>query len=505
MVMANQNYKIEPKRDEKESKMEYETIIGLEIHAQLSTKSKIFCGCSTQFGDQPNTHGCPVCLGMPGVLPVLNRKAVEYALKMALAAGSEIQPRSRFLRKNYFYPDLPKGYQISQYQSESEPPLATGGGIEIEADGRPKRIRLRRIHMEEDAGKLVHEEEYVPEGESLFDVNRCGVPLIEIVTEPDINSPEEAYQFVSKLRQILVYLGICEGNMEEGNIRIDANISVRPKGSPQLGTRTEIKNMNSLHNLQRALETEMKRQVELLEQGGEVIQQTMTWDAKKETIAPMRSKEESHDYRYFPEPDLVPVEVDKQWLERLEANMPELPTARRRRFVQQYHLPEYDAEVLTASRELAEYYEECVNCGAAPKMASNWVMGEVNRVLNEKKITPEQFSIAPESLAELLQLISDGTLSTKIAKDVFAEMVETGRRAGQIVKEKALVQVTDRGELGKIIDEVLTENSQQKEQYLAGKKQLLGFFVGQVMKKTQGKANPKLANEILLEKLKGET
>jgi len=483
--------------------MEYETMIGLEIHAQLSTKSKIFCGCSTEFGDQPNTHGCPICLGMPGVLPVLNHKAVEYALKLALAVGSEIQPRSRFLRKNYFYPDLPKGYQISQYQSESEPPLATGGSIEIEVDGHHKRIRLRRIHMEEDAGKLVHEEEYVPEGQSLFDVNRCGVPLIEIVTEPDINSPEEAYQFLSKLKQILVYLGICEGNMEKGNIRIDTNISVRPKGTPQLGTRTEIKNMNSLHNLQRALETEIKRQVGLLERGGKVIQQTMTWDAKREIIAPMRSKEESHDYRYFPEPDLVPIEVDKQWLEKLKANMPELPTARRRRFVQQYNLPEYDAEVLTASRGLADYYEECVKFGASPKMASNWVMGEVNRVLNEKKITPQQLSVTPKSLAELLQLVSNGTLSTKIARDVFAEMVQTGRRAEKIVKEKGLVQVTDRGKLEEVIDEVLAENPQQREQYLAGKKQLLGFFVGQVMKKTQGKANPKLANQILQERLRG--
>ncbi|RKY72727.1 MAG: Asp-tRNA(Asn)/Glu-tRNA(Gln) amidotransferase GatCAB subunit B [Candidatus Latescibacterota bacterium] len=483
--------------------MEYETMIGLEIHAQLSTKSKIFCGCSTEFGDQPNTHGCPICLGMPGVLPVLNHKAVEYALKLALAVGSEIQPRSRFLRKNYFYPDLPKGYQISQYQSESEPPLATGGSIEIEVDSHTKRIRLRRIHMEEDAGKLVHEEEYVPEGQSLFDVNRCGVPLIEIVTEPDINSPEEAYQFLSKLKQILVYLGICEGNMEKGNIRIDTNISVRPKGAPQLGTRTEIKNMNSLHNLQRALETEIKRQVGLLERGGKVIQQTMTWDAKREIIAPMRSKEESHDYRYFPEPDLVPIEVDKQWLEKLKADMPELPTARRRRFVQQYNLPEYDAEVLTASRGLADYYEECVKSGASPKMASNWVMGEVNRVLNEKKITPQELSVTPESLAELLQLVSNGTLSTKIARDVFAEMVQTGRRAGKIVKEKGLVQLTDRGKLGEVIDEVLAENPDQREQYLAGKKQLLGFFVGQVMKKTQGKANPKLANQILQDRLRG--
>jgi aspartyl-tRNA(Asn)/glutamyl-tRNA(Gln) amidotransferase subunit B len=484
--------------------MDYETIIGLEIHAQLATKSKIFCGCNAEFGDQPNTHGCPVCLGMPGVLPVLNHKVVEYALKMALATGSKIQPQSRFLRKNYFYPDLPKGYQISQYQSESEPPLATGGGIEVEVDGRPKKIMLRRIHMEEDAGKLVHEEDYVPEGQSLFDVNRCGVPLIEIVTEPDINSPEEAYQFSSKLKQILVYLGICEGNMEKGNIRIDVNISVRPKGAPELGTRTEIKNMNSLRNLQRALETEIKRQVELLKRGEKVIQQTMTWDAKKETIAPMRSKEESHDYRYFPEPDLVPVEVDEQWLERLKADMPELPVARRRRFVQEYQLPEYDAEVLTASRELADYYEECVNYGTPAKMASNWVMGEVTRVLNEKKTTPEEFSVIPKSLAELLRLVSDGILSTRIAKDVFAEMVERGRRAGQIVEEKGLVQVTDKEKLGRIINEVLAENQQQREQYLAGKKQILGFLVGQVMKKTRGKANPKLANEILLEKLRRE-
>ena len=481
--------------------MDYESVIGLEVHAQLATKSKIFCGCTTEFGGEPNTHGCPVCLGMPGVLPVLNRKVVDYALRMALAVGSEIQPRSRFLRKNYFYPDLPKGYQISQYQSETEPPLAIGGGIEIAVNGTEKTIRLRRIHMEEDAGKSVHDEAYVRENESLVDVNRCGVPLLEIVTEPDIRSPEEAYLYLTKLRQILIYLGICEGNMEEGNVRIDTNISVRPEGSSELGTLAEIKNMNSFRNVLRALEYERERQISLLEDGEHVAHETLQWDPERNVTSPMRSKEDSDDYRYFPEPDLVPVEVDQAWIEEVRTQIPELPEEKRARFVREYGLREYDAEVLATSRDVADYYERCVAEGADPRQASNWVMGDVLRELGERDIEIRAFRVEAGQLAAMIRLIEDGTISGKIAKAVFEEMANTGEDPKTIVEQKGLVQITDEGAISGVVEEILAEHPEEIERYRSGQKKLLGFFVGQVMRATKGKANPKTVNELLRQRL----
>ena len=481
--------------------MDYESVIGLEVHAQLATKSKIFCGCTTEFGGEPNTHGCPVCLGMPGVLPVLNRKVVDYALRMALAVGSEIQPRSRFLRKNYFYPDLPKGYQISQYQSETEPPLAIGGGIEITANGTEKTIRLRRVHMEEDAGKSVHDEAYVRENESMVDVNRCGVPLLEIVTEPDIRSPEEAYQYLTKLREILIYLGICEGNMEEGNIRIDTNISIRPVGASELGTLAEIKNMNSFRNVLRALEYERERQISVIEAGGEVVHETLQWNPDRNVTSPMRSKEYSEDYRYFPEPDLVPVEVDQAWIDAVRAQIPELPEEKRARFVREYGLREYDAEVLVASRDVAEYYEQCVAEGADPTQVSNWVMGDVLRELRESDADIRSFRVRPGELAEMIRMIEDGTISGKIAKTVFEEMANTGDDPKAIVERQGLVQITDEGSLAATTASILADHPDEVERYRSGQRKLLGFFVGQVMKATKGKANPKMVNELLRQRL----
>jgi len=479
---------------------DYEAVIGLEVHAQLLTESKIFCSCPTTFGGEPNTQGCPVCLGMPGVLPVLNRKAVELAIKAALALNCEIQPRSRFLRKNYFYPDLPKGYQISQYQSQSEMPLATGGYIDLGVDGRGKRVRLVRVHMEEDAGKLVHYEEYVSENESLFDVNRCGVPLIEIVSEPDMRSPEEAYSYLAKLKQILEYVGVSDCNMEEGSLRCDANVSVRLRGETLLGTKTEVKNMNSFRNVQKALEAEIERQIGILEDGGEIVQETLQWDPERGAVVPMRRKEYADDYRYFPEPDLLPIEVDMEWVERLRSELPELPDARKARFVSEYGIPSYDAEVLTSTREIADYYEECVRLGADPKAASNWVMGDVLRVVRDRKDL-SGFKVTPGHLAGMIRLIKDGVISGKIAKSVFEEMVKTGFPPEDVVKSKGLVQITDSDELERVVEEVLSESPNEVERYRSGRKQLFGFFMGQVMRKTRGKANPKLVGDILRRKL----
>lgn len=477
--------------------MDYEVVIGLEVHAQLLTDSKIFCSCNTKFGAEPNTQGCPVCLGMPGVLPVLNKKAVKYALKMAIATDCRINPEARFARKNYFYPDLPKGYQISQY----EEPLAIDGFVEIDVDGKRKRIGLIRIHLEEDAGKLVHHEEYVSKDESFFDVNRCGVPLIEIVSKPDMRSPDEAALYLNKLRQILLYLDICDGNMEEGSLRFDANISIRPTGSTVLGTKTEIKNMNSFRNVQRALEVETKRQIELVENGEKIMQQTFLWDVERNMVFPMRSKEEAHDYRYFPEPDLVPVAVDEVWIQGLKVQLPELPNARKDRFIIQYGLPPYDAEVLTVTKQLADYYEECLSFSIDPKMVSNWIMSEVLRELKDRKIELSRFHVRPKQLAELLELIKDGTISGKIAKTVFEEMAETGLDAKSIVEKKGLIQITDQSAIEKIVEDAIRANPTQVEQYRAGKTKVIGFFVGEVMKATKGKANPQIVNKILLEKL----
>ncbi|MGB7061219.1 MAG: Asp-tRNA(Asn)/Glu-tRNA(Gln) amidotransferase subunit GatB [Candidatus Zixiibacteriota bacterium] len=476
--------------------MEYESTIGLEVHAQLLTDSKIFCGCSTEFGSPPNTQTCPVCLGMPGVLPVLNKKAVEFALRMVLAVGGTVRAESTFARKNYFYPDLPKGYQISQY----EQPLATGGFVEIESDSGKKRIRIARIHLEEDAGKSVH-----PEGESedetSVDLNRCGVPLIEIVSEPDISSPGEAHLYLTKIRQLVQYLGICSGNMEEGALRCDANVSVRPPGSTELGVNTEVKNMNSFRAVEKALSFEIKRQMGILKKGGKVEKETLLWDEKKQISTVMRSKEESPDYRYFPEPDLVTLAVSQEWIERVKENLPELPDDKKLRFITKYKIPEYDAGVLTSSKELANYYEECVRHYPDPKTVSNWVMGEVLRELNERKIEVGQFRVEPDNLAGLLKKIEKGTISGKMAKEIFPEMVENGRSAAEIISERGLAQITDEKYLNRIVEEVLRENPGSVRRYRNGEEKLLGFFVGQVMKKTEGKANPKLVNEFLKTRL----
>jgi aspartyl-tRNA(Asn)/glutamyl-tRNA(Gln) amidotransferase subunit B len=476
--------------------MEYEPVIGLEVHAQLLTDAKIFCGCSTKFGATPNTHTCPVCLGMPGVLPVLNKKVVEFMMKMALATQCRISRECNFARKNYFYPDLPKGYQISQYAS----PPAEHGWIEVEINGGKKRIGITRIHMEEDAGKLLHDEHNPV---SYVDLNRTGVPLIEIVSEPDIRGAEEAASYLRRLHEILVYLEICDGNMEEGSFRCDANVSLRPRGTETFGTRTELKNMNSFRNVQRAIEYEIKRQAYVLDAGDAVVQETRLWDDTAGVTHSMRSKEEAHDYRYFPDPDLVPVVIDDAWIEAIRNTLPELPLEKRERFVREYQIPAYDAGVLTASRALADYYEEVVHLSGQPKIASNWVMGDVLRFLNEDKKEIRKCPIAPAALAEMIRLIQDGTISGKMAKEVIEEMYRTGKAPGAIIEEKGLVQITDEGALAGTIAEIIGKNPDQLAQYRAGKEKVFGFFVGQVMKATQGKANPKLINVLLKKMLAG--
>ncbi len=479
--------------------MQYEAVIGLEVHAQLLTDSKIFCGCSTRFGAEPNSQTCPVCLGMPGVLPVLNERAVEFAIRMGLATNCSIASFSRFARKNYFYPDLPKGYQISQY----ELPLCSNGYVDIELeDGTEKRIGIIRIHLEEDAGKSIHDPALAGE-DTLVDLNRCGVPLIEIVSAPDLRTPQEAYAYLVRLKQLVTYLGICDGNMEEGSLRCDANVSVRPVGSDTFGVKTEVKNMNSFRNVERALTYEINRQIQVLESGGKIVQETLLWDANEGIARPMRSKEEAHDYRYFPEPDLVPLEVSKAWIEKIRADLPELPRARKKRFVEQYKIPVYDAGVLTMTRELADYYEAVTQVCSDFKMVSNWVMGEVLRVLNERKIDIADFPISPERLGKLLNLILNKTISNNIAKTVFEEMLQSDAEPEAIVEEKGLAQVSDRGLIEEIVDKVIQENPKQVEQYRGGKTKVFGYFVGQVMRATRGKANPAIVNEILKEKLSG--
>jgi len=476
--------------------MEYEPVIGLEVHAQLLTDTKIFCGCTTQFGAAPNTHTCPVCLGMPGVLPVLNRQVVEFAMKMALATDCRINPACSYARKNYFYPDLPKGYQISQFAE----PLAEFGHVDIESHGGKKRIGITRIHMEEDAGKLIHDE-YNPW--SYVDLNRTGVPLIEIVSEPDMRSAEEAAAYLKRLHETLVYLEICDGNMEEGSFRCDANISLRPKGTEIFGTRTELKNMNSFRNVQRALEYEIKRQQYVLEAGGEVVQETRLWDDAQGVTLPMRSKEEAHDYRYFPDPDLVTIAVSETWVEEIRRGMPELPLEKRERFRREYGIPVYDAGVLTASRALADYYEEVARLCGLPKIASNWVMGDILRFLNEDKRDIKDCPIPASSLAEMIRLIEEGVISGKMAKEISEEMYRTGKTPQVIIEEKGLLQISDAGALIPLIEKVMADNPSQLGQYRGGKDKLFGFFVGQVMKATQGKANPQLINDLLRKMLAG--
>jgi aspartyl-tRNA(Asn)/glutamyl-tRNA(Gln) amidotransferase subunit B len=476
--------------------MEFETVIGLEVHAQLLTDTKIFCGCSTKFGGAPNSHTCPVCLGMPGVLPVLNKKVVEFAMKMSLATNCVINKSCSFARKNYFYPDLPKGYQISQFAY----PLSEHGYIFLDVDGAQKKIGLTRIHMEEDAGKLMHDEHNPV---SYVDLNRAGVPLIEIVSEPDMRSPAEAADYLKRLHEILVYLEICDGNMEEGSFRCDANVSLRPKGQKEFGTRAELKNMNSFRNVQRALEYEIKRQQYLLESGEKVVQETRLWDDASGTSIPMRSKEEAHDYRYFPDPDLVPILVDDAWVEKIRRELPELPLAKRERFIKDYSIPEYDAGVLTADKALAQYYEEVVKLCGKPKQASNWVMGDVLRLLNEEKLDIRKCPITAKALADMIKLIEAGTISGKMAKDIIPDMYKTGLSPQKIIEEKGLVQITDEGELIKTLTAIIEANPGQVADYRGGKEKLFGFFVGQTMKVTQGKANPQLVNDLLKKMLAG--
>jgi aspartyl-tRNA(Asn)/glutamyl-tRNA(Gln) amidotransferase subunit B len=473
--------------------MSLEAVIGLEIHAQLLTASKIFCGCSAAFGAEPNTHICPVCLGLPGALPVLNRAAVDYAIRAGLALGCAVQPYSIFARKNYFYPDLPKGYQISQY----ELPIATGGLVEFPSAGETRRIGITRVHMEEDAGKLLHEGFADADRKSYVDFNRSGVPLIEIVTEPDLRSASDAAEFFSRLRAMLVWLGVNDGNMEEGSLRCDANVSVRPRGQAALGTKAEVKNLNSFRFLQKALEYEIARQIEVLAEGGRVIQETRLWDAAAGVTVSMRSKEEAHDYRYFPEPDLPPVVVDAERIDRIRAAMPELPDARRRRFVEQFGLPEYDAGQLTQSRDVAEYFEATVRAGATAKVASNWIMGELARALNEHGADITISPVDSERLAGLIALVERGTLSGSMAKGVFEKMYDSGRTAADIVAAEGLAQIDDDSQIVALIAEVLAANADPVAQYRGGKTTAFGFLVGKVMKAAGGKANPKRVNDLL--------
>lgn len=472
----------------------YEAVIGLEVHAQLLTNTKAFCSCSTKFGNLPNTNVCPICLGHPGVLPVLNKRVVEFTVLMGLAANCRINEYSIFARKNYFYPDLPKGYQISQY----EEPICENGSVNIELnDGAAKSIRIKRIHMEEDAGKSIHDRG----NETCIDLNRCGVPLIEIVSEPDLSSGEEASAYLSKIHQLVRYLEICDGNMEEGSFRCDANISIRLKGSRELGTKTEVKNMNSFKNVEKAINFEIERQIELLEDGEKIVQQTLLWNAESNEIFPMRSKEEAHDYRYFPEPDLFPVVVNSKWRNDLHSFLPELPDEKKNRFIENFKLPKYDAEILSQSKQLADYYESVIKVTDDYKSASNWIMVDVLKILNESKINITDFAVSPAEMGSLINLINDGTISGKIAKEIFPLMVQEKKNPLEIIKEKNLFQITDETALEKIVDEIISLNSSELKQYFEGKEKVFGFFVGQVMKKTQGKANPKSVNEILKKKL----
>ena len=477
--------------------MQYEAVIGLEVHAQLKTKSKIFCFCSTQFGSKPNQNTCPICLGMPGVLPILNREVVAFTIKMGLATNCSIASFCRFARKNYFYPDLPKGYQISQY----ELPLCQKGNVTINLNGNTKKIGITRIHMEEDAGKLIHGENLGQPDSSYVDFNRTSVPLIEIVSEPDIRSSEEAREYLLKLKATLEYLNICDCNMEEGSLRCDANISLRPEGEEKLGTKTELKNMNSFRNVQRAIEYEIKRQTHILDNDEKVIQQTRLWDTGKNETILMRTKEEAHDYRYFPDPDLVPIVVNDEWIEKIRKDLPELPDEKRKRFVKQYRIPEYDAGVLTSSRPLADYYEQCVEMFPQPKTTSNWIMGDILRVLKTDDKEIMDCPVTPKHLTDMLKMIDDKTISSKIAKTVFEEMYSSGIPPVEIVKKKGLVQISDEDSILRIIQDILNKNKAEVEAYRNGKTKLLGFFVGQVMKATQGKANPALVNTLLKKNL----
>lgn len=478
--------------------MRYETVIGLEVHAQLLTQSKIFCGCSTKFGQAPNHSACPICMGFPGVLPVLNKKAVEYAIRAGLATHCQITRSSYLARKNYFYPDLPKGYQISQY----EIPICANGYIDVGTDGTVKRIRLTRIHMEEDAGKNIHD---LRSEASLVDLNRAGVPLLEIVSEPDIRSPREAGNYLRALRAILQYLEICDGNMEEGSFRCDANVSVRPSGTNRLGTKVELKNLNSFKAVEKAIEFESRRHIETLSEGGTVLQETRLWDPDREETRSMRTKEFAHDYRYFPDPDLLPVVVDEQWIDAIRASLPELPNPRRARLISQYDLPAYDAELLTNRKDIADYFESALSTHKNPKAIANWITGDLFRLLKERKLDEKlyitEWPVQAENLAALVALVDRGKVSGKIAKTVFDEMSDSGRSPQEIVAEKNLEQVSDSEQIEKTIDQILATHPKQVTDYQTGNQKIFGFLIGQIMKATQGRANPQKANEILKRKL----
>ncbi len=481
--------------------IQYEIVIGLEVHSELKTASKIFCCSSTEFGGDPNTHICPVCLGLPGVLPVTNKKVVEFGIKAGLALNCTIAEFSKFDRKNYYYPDLPKNYQISQYDL----PIAEHGYLDITVDGQQKRIGITRVHMEEDAGKLVHEGETMATSRySLVDYNRTGVPLVEIVSEPEISSPEEARLYLEKMKAILQYTDVSDCKMEEGSLRCDANISVRPVGQKEFGTRTELKNMNSFRALQKALEYEAERQIEVLEDGGRVIQETRTWDEARGITLSMRSKEEAHDYRYFPDPDLVPMVISQQWIEEIRQTLPELPDARKERYVTDYALPVYDAEVITGSKELSDYFDEGLKHTANAKALSNWVMGELLKYINTSglSVAGVDFPIPPANLAELVELIDRGDISGKIAKDVFADMQEKGERPSVIIEARGLKQISDEGAIAAVVNEVIAKNPQSVEDFRNGKDKAIGFLVGQVMKATKGQANPGVVNQLLRDKMK---
>ena len=477
----------------------YITVIGLEVHAELKTKTKAFCSCSTEFGAEPNTHVCPVCLGMPGALPVLNKRVVEFAIRAGLALNCDIQKFNKFDRKNYFYPDLAKNYQISQWDE----PICLGGHIDIRVNGEKKRVGITRIHMEEDAGKLVHSGLTISTSDSsAVDYNRAGVPLIEIVSEPDMRSAAEARAYMEQLKAILEYTDVCDCKMQEGSLRCDANISVMPEGATEFGTRAEIKNLNSFRALERAIEYEVERQIEIVEDGGHVVQETRTWDDANGVTLSMRSKEEAHDYRYFPEPDLVPVNLDQAWIDEIKATLPELPSARKERLLAE-EVPEDNADIIVASKKVADYFDEGTKATKNLKALSNWLIGDVAGYLNAEglEIDDPEFKITPDHLGELVNLIDKGVLSSKLAKQVFAEMLKENEAPEALVKKLGLEQVSDAGELGKLVDEVIAANPQSIADFKAGKKKALGFLVGQIMKETKGKANPGMVNKMLMEKL----
>lgn len=474
--------------------MKYETVIGLEVHVELKTDSKVFCGCSTEFGAPPNTNVCPICLGHPGTLPVVNYTAVEFAMKAAMALNMQINQNTTFDRKNYFYPDNPKAYQISQ----ADRPIGEHGWIEIEVNGEKKKIGITRLHLEEDAGKLTHAD---GEDYSLVDFNRQGTPLIEIVSEPDLRSPEEAYAYLEKLKAIIQYTGVSDCKMEEGSLRCDANVSIRPVGQKEFGTKTELKNLNSFAHVRNGIAYEEIRQAEVLEDGGIIEQETRRYDESTKKTLLMRVKEGADDYRYFPEPDLPRIEIDNEWMERIRAEIPELPDARRERYVKEIGLPEYDAMVLTQSKDLSDYFEKVVAEKANPKLASNWMMGEVSAYLNAEQKEITDIAMTPEALAKMIQLIENGTISSKIAKKVFKDLIEKGGDPETIVKEKGLVQISDEGELRTLVNEILDNNEQSIQDIKNGKDRAFGFLVGQAMKATKGKANPQIINKLLKEEV----